>query len=318
MDIKQMVVADLNLVFGKKEEPLLARIDDIVMPALKSGIERKGSEETRYIFDDCEMVEYEDDLVIRGLLVKDMVVSVESEYSDGELQKAHKKFSMAPYSAFIIFLRNHRMVLVKNQSESPDIRSFKVSLKYVLKEFVFAENKKRKFDKMTLLPRPILFVTGIKTSQSVKNALEDVEQITELTFRLNPLNAEWDYDPVFGGIDKAIRKVIGSKNGKMVFPSPTSKDGVAEVIEKTEGLVKAKMKVKYKSDSITGGTQKTGTIKDDEISDICSVEVNGELDEAFDEIYGYKKSFPSLNVESKNNVILYTDYLKKRKKNGDV
>ena len=32
----------------------------------------------------------------------------------------------------------------------------------------------------------------------------------------------------------------------MVFPSPGNIDGVAEMIEKTDGLVKTEMKVRYK------------------------------------------------------------------------
>lgn len=316
MSSKQMVVANLNLVFGKKEEPLLKRLDDIVMPALKNGIIREASEKVRYLFKNCEIKEYDNDLVLKGVLVKDMVVDVMSELLGGELQKTDKQVPSAPYSVFMIFLKNHRMVLVKNQSESPDIRSFKVSFKFILKEYVFCENQKRKEMGQELLPHPKVNVTGIKTSQSVKNALEDVEKITELTFRFHPLNAEWDYDPIFGGIDDSIRKVIGSKNGKMIFSSPTSKEGVANVIEKTEGLAKTKMKVQYKSDSEIGSKQKTGTIKDNEISDICTIDVNEELDGAFDSIYGYKKDFSSLNVESKNNIVLYDEYISKKRGSG--
>ena len=316
MNEKQMVIADLNLVFGKNEEPLLERLDDIVIPALKSGIIRQASDEIRYLFQDCEILDYDNDLVIKGILVKDMVVPIRSELSDGELQKTFKNIPTAPYSVFMIYLRNHRMVLIKNQSESPDIRSFKVTLQYVLKQFTYEENQRRKIEAAPKLPYSHLSVAGIKTAESVKKALEDVEQITELTFRLNPLNAEWDFDSILGGIDESIRKVICSKNGRMTFPSPKSKEGVAEVIERTEGLVKTKMKVKYKDTSGKGDMRRKGTIKDNEISDVCMMEISGELDSSFDEIYKIKKDFPSLNVESKNNVILYEEYLKKR--NGDI
>lgn len=318
MSYKQMAVANLNLVFGKKEEPLLRRLDDIVIPALKSGIIREATDKVNYLFKNCEIREYNDELVLKGVLVKDMIVDVKSELLEGELQKTDKHVPSAPYSVFMIFLKNHRMVLIKNQSESPDIRSFKVTFRYVLKEYVFCENQKKKEIGQELLPYPKVNVTGIKTSQSVKRALEDVEKITELTFRFQPLNGEWDYDPIFGGIDDSIRKVIGSKNGRMVFPSPTSKDGVAEVIEKTEGLVNTKMKVQYKSDSKKGATQKKGTIKDNEISDVCTIDVAGELDDAFDSIYSCKKDFSSLNVESKNNVILYEEYIDKKGRNRNI
>lgn len=314
MNVKQMMIADLNVVFGKKEEPFLARMDDIILPALQSRIIRKVNEDTRYLFDECEIYEYDDDLVLKGILIKDTVLDVKSEYTNEGLKKADKRFPYSPYSIFMIFLKNHRMILVKNQSESPDIRSFKASLCHLLRVYIKKENDQRKMEGGILLPHVMLSVSGIKTSQSVKKALEDVEKITELTFKFYPLNAEWDYDPIFGGIDSAIRKVINAKGGKMTFPSPASKQGVADVIEQTEGLVKTTMKVQYKSDSEKGKYKKKGTIKDNEISDVSSIEISTELDDAFDEVYGYKNTFKSLNVESKNNVILYEEYMKNRKK----
>lgn len=314
MSMKQMVIADLNVVFGKNEEPLLQRLDDIVVPALKSGIMRKASENTRYLFEDCDIVEMGSEFILKGVLIKDTILDVMSEYTEEGLRKTDKHFPSSPYSVFIVFLKNHRMLLVKNQSGSPDIRSFKTSFKYVLREYIHNENQVKRESKEVLLPHVKATVTGIKTSQSVKAALQDVEKVTELTFQFYPLNAEWDIDPIFGGIDESIRKVIGSKRGKMIFPSPESKDGVADVIEQTEGLVKSKLKVLYKEDSKKGKSQSTGTIKDNEISNVCNIEIDGELDESLEELYTYKKEFRSLNVESKNNLILYEEYLKKRKR----
>lgn len=314
MGIKQMSIADLNVVFGKNEDPLLAWLDEIVMPALRSGIIREANEKTRYLFEECAILEYDGELALKGILIKDTILDVKSEYTVEGLKKANKRLPYSPYSVFMIFLKNHRMVLVKNQGESPDVRSFRVTLWYVIRQYIKQENIRRKENGETLLPHVMVHVTGIKTSQSVKKALEDVDKITELSFQFFPLNAEWDYNPIFGGIDRAIRKVIGTKRGRMVFPSPDSKDGVADVIEQTEGLVKTTMKVRYKEDSEKGGYEKKGTIKDSQISDVSSIEIDDELDNAYDEIYGYKKSFKSLNVESKNNIVLYEEYLKNRKK----
>ena len=315
---KQMSVGDLNVVFGKHEEPLLEWLDEIILPALNSGIIRIASENTRFIFEEWEVVEFDHELILKGILIKDTNLDVMSEYTEDGLKKTNKHFPSSPYSVFMIFLKNHRMLIVKNQSGSPDIRSFKTTFTYVVKEYIYTQNLIRKENKMELLPFVRVNVSGIKTSQSVKTALQDVERINELTFQFYPLNAEWDYNPIFGGIDSAIRRVIGSKRGKMVFPSPTSKDGVAEVIEQTEGLVKAKMKVEYKEDSTTGKRKRKGTIKDNEISDVSNIDIEGELADSFSEIYKYKKDYRSLNVQSENNLILYDEYLKRRKSKGDV
>lgn len=310
-----MMIADVNLVFGRKEEPLLQWIDEIILPALNSGKERIASESVKFLFENCEIAEFEGELVLKGTLIKDMVLDVMSEYNkDLGLQKTNKHFPSSPYSVFMIFLKNHRMMLVKNQSSSPDIRSFKTSLRYILKEYVLKENERRREIGEKLLPHAHVNVSGIKTTESVKESLKDVEKITELTFQFFPLNAEWDTESVFGGIDSAIRKVICSKKGRMTFPSPNSIDGVARVIGETDGLVKTKMKVRYKADSEKGQSQRTGTIKDNEISNVSHIEIQGELDNAFEDIFKYKKDYSSLNVVSPNNLELYEKYCKS--KNG--
>lgn len=313
MESKEMIVANLNLVFGKKEDPLIEHIDDIIIPSLTSGIERKASDNTKYIFEDVKVQKLGEEYVIRGVLIKDTILDVLSEYSkeDG-LRKTNKHLSSAPYSVFIIYLKNHRMVLVKNQNGSPNIRNFSKCLKDVIKEYTANENEKRRKLGLPVLPHQILNISGIKTAQNVKEALRGVEKITEVTFQLNPLNGEWDFDPIFGGLDD-LRKIMGVKRGRLVMPSPKSFDGVAEAIENTEGLAKTKIKVEYTDDlGLEGKKKRTGTIKDNEISDITHIDIENELNDAYEEINAYKKEISALNVTSKNNIVLYDEFLRKK------
>lgn len=314
MDTKQMYVADINLVFGKQEEPMLKRMDDIILPALNSGLKKKSSDTVEYFFEDVKIMEINGEYILGGILIKDTVLEVKSEYKDSKLNKTDKRLKSSPYSVFMIFLKNHRMLLVKNQKGSPDIRGFSSSLREIIKEYIKNNNQEYKEDKSKQLPHLMLNVAGIKTAQSVRNALKDVESITELTFKFYPLNSEWDYDDVFGGIDEKIRKTIDSKKGKMVFPSPKNINGVAEIIEGTEGMVKSEMKVRYKSDASLVGTKKRGKIKDNEISEVMNIDIENDLDNAFEEIYDYKKDISALNVQSDNNLIDYQEYLERRKR----
>lgn len=316
METKQMMVADLNVVFGKEEESLISRLDDIVLPALQSGIKREASEKTKFIFEEVQLSEVsKDDFAIQGILIKDTIVDVRAEYSDElGLEKLDKHYKTAPYSLFIIYLKNHRMVLVKNQRESPDIRSFTSTFRDVIKTYVREYNNQNKKDKKSLLPFPIVNSAGIKTALSIKESLKDVEKIRELIFKFYPLNEEWDFDNVFADIDEKIRRTIESKKGCMVFPSPKSKDGVAEIIEATQGVVKTEMKVIYKSDISYSGTKKRGTIKDEEISEIMNVDLNGELLSAYKEINDYKKDIPALNFQTDNHIIDYNQFINKYKK----
>lgn len=322
MEEKQLSVANINVVFGKNEEPLIERIDDIVLPALKSGIIKQATKRTRYIFNDISLNEIdEDNWVIQGIIIKDTILDVMSEYTQDEgLQKTEKHIKSSPYSLFIIYLKNHRMVLVKNQSSSPDIRSFAGAFKYMIKSYINSYNKDNDKDNTeNKLPLPSIAVTGIKTAASVKESLENVEKINELVIKFFPLNAEWDYDPVFGAIDEKIRKTIQSKKGRMIFPSPQSKDGVADMIESTEGLVETELRVTYKADGDNqfddeSNKKRIGRIRDNQISDIMTVDVYKQLDEAYDEIHSFGKDIRALNVQTKNQIVDYNKFLEKRKK----
>mgnify|MGYP000807487505 FL=1 len=133
MENKQMYVADINTVFGKEEEPLIRYIDSIVFPALSSNMVANSTGKTKYLFEDVQIRNIGGEYVLAGLLIKDTILEVLSEYTtqDG-LKKTDKHFKSSPYSLFMIYLRNHRMMLVKNQNGSPDTRAFSFAFRTVI------------------------------------------------------------------------------------------------------------------------------------------------------------------------------------------
>lgn len=313
MESKQMYIADINAVFGKNEEPLIRYIDSIVLPALTGNIVASSSEKTHYYFENVSVREICGEYVLSGLLIKDTILEVKSEYTPtGGLKKTDKHLQSSPYSIFLIYLKNHRMMLVKNQNGSPDTRAFSFAFRTVVDKYIRNQNDliRESEDEKTFLPYVRVKVAGIKTAASIAEALKDVEKITELTLKFYPLNSEWDYGNVFGDIDSKIRKVIGSEKGRMIFPSPANIEGVASVIESTEAMAKAEMKVNYKDG--THGNKKKGRIKDHEISDISNIEISGDLDDAYEEIANMKNNYPSMNTISKNNLLEYEEFVKRR------
>lgn len=314
METKRMTVADINMVFGDKEDPLLSHIDDIILPALQNQTTKRTGTETRYIFNDVKIRKLgEKDYALCGLLIKDTIIEVKSEYDEANgLKATNKDMQSAPYSMFIIYLMNHRMTLVKNQKGSPDIRSFRVALYKALNKYITDENKKRKSEKNDdVLPRPYITINGIKTAQNILEVLKGVEKIEMVTLRFNPLNDEWDYKALNGEID-LTRKKVGSKTGKLVFNSPTNMTGVAQMIEEAEGMVEPQIKVRYSDDLSLTGSKKRATIKNSQISEEMNIDIEGELEFAYDQVQGYKSEIRALNVVSKNNVILYEEFMKKR------
>ena len=314
METKKMTVADVNMVFGVREEPLIHHIDNIILPSLQQDTEKRTGTETRFIFSDIKIRKMsEDDYALCGLLIKDTIIEVKSEYDETNgLIMTNKDMQSAPYSLFAIYLKNHRMVLVKNQKGSPDIRTFKAALYKCLNRYITDKNKELKKNGVDeLLPRPNISVNGITTAQSILEVLRGVEKIEKVILKFNPLNAEWDYKALNGEID-AVRRTIGSKTGKVIFNSPNNIAGVAQVLEEAEGMVEPQIKVRYSNDLSLKGSKKRATIKNSQISEEMNIDIEGELKCAYEQIQGYKSEIKALNTISHNNVVLYEEFLKKR------
>ena len=319
MDKKQMYVADVNTVFGKNEESLVSHIDDTVLPALTSEYVYRSTEKTKYFFKEVGIRKLGDEYVLSGLLIKDTILEIKSEYSREEgLKETDKKINSAPYSLFLIYLKNHRMMLIKNQDGSPDIRGFQTAFRNIIKIYIREYNEHLKNDASIetkeFLEYPKVNVAGIKTAMNVKEALSGVKKITEMTVNFYPLNAEWDMQNIFSGIDDKIRKKVGSSKGKIVLRSPKDIDGVAELIEQSEGLVKTNLKVEYRTQNEQN--KKRGTIKDNEISAVSDIDVVGDLKDAYGQMDNIKQGIASMNVVSQNNVVEYEEFLRKRNIRG--
>lgn len=211
---------------------------------------------------------------------------------------------------FMVYLKNHRMLLIKNQDGSPDLRSFNSTMREIIKTYVKQKNTiKRENGEKDFLPYPTVNVTGIKTRESIKEALKDVDKIKELVIKLYPLNSEWDYSSPFASLDKQVRQKIQSKKGRLVYRSPQSKDGVAEFIESTEGLVKTELKVEYNNDVSASGSKRKGTIKDSQIEDKMHIDVKGELETSYSEINQKVVDIKTLHVQTENLDNEYQQFL---------
>ena len=123
---KEAQVANFNVVFGENEEPMLNYFDTIIYPAFMSELKRK-EKDAEYFFHGVQLLEsgicgY----VLVGKIVKKTTLEVYSDVDEsGRLIEKDERYSSAPYSTFAIYLKNHRMVLVKNQKGSPTLATFR-------------------------------------------------------------------------------------------------------------------------------------------------------------------------------------------------
>lgn len=298
-------VANFNVVFmnKEKEEPLLNYFDTVVMPALTSGITKKSGDSTFLLMDIELRVDANGEYVLTGVIVKSTTLEVKSMFDvNGKLVKRDDVYPTAPFSTFVIYLKNHRMILVENQKGSPSIDSFRSTVKYILDIYVARSNISLKESGEKLLPIPLVNVVGIPPRGGIANTLKHVEKIKKLTLRFYPLNGDGEINlsGVLGGISKELRRHVGSDGGEVSFPSPKNINGVIDVLEQAEGTVEPIIVVKYPKG------RGESTIKNDTASDRRRMTVVGEnSEEELQNIIKQGKEIDSINYISKENNSIY-------------
>ncbi|MDR0767003.1 MAG: hypothetical protein LBE57_00940 [Methanosarcinales archaeon] len=314
-------IANFNVTFGLEDKPLLSYFKEIVYPAFQAEIIReiKGKNK-RYELLDCSIENFtgkDSDFVLIGRLVKDTIIESKSERDEiGNIKEVDKKYKMAPYSIFIIFLINHRMILVKNQVGSPDYREFGATVNYVLKEYIRERNKeigKQKKSRETKSKMiepygaPTVNIANIPHLETIKEQLKDIK-IQKITIKMFPLNGTTDYKGVFGSIRKSMGEV-SSKTGGLYMNSPKNKTNVEKLIGDSEGLANFKIEGK------TSGGEEI-KIFDDKFREKLSIELNDDdnLKEKASRIFNEFSNKKELTFSDKENEELYKKKLTEIKK----
>ncbi len=238
---KKLNVANFNLTFGEKSSPMLDHFKDVIYPALKQS---EDSEKEYFNFENITLTENRGVFILAGLIVKKTDLEVFSTYDeDGNLQNQNNRYPSAPYSYFMINLKNHRMALVKNQKGSPTIKEFEKATRNVLHNFVNEKNGET-IDKEFKLPTPRLDIVPIPYSGKISEELGKVEKIEKLIMRFYPLNGDISTSDTFDHLRGVLDKT-GSKSGNTQINSPKKIDEVGDILEETKGIIKPVLKVVY-------------------------------------------------------------------------
>lgn len=309
--MKNVSVANFNTVFlldNDVEAPLLEYFDTIVMPALQSGIQRTVNDD-KYIIMNTEVEETEDkEYVLRGYIVKKTVLERLSDLdSDGNLIEMDDRYSAAPFSLFIIYLKNHRMIYVENQKGSPKLSSFRSTIKYIIDSYVREQNRLHEEEGEPLLPIPLVNVVGIPSKNNLTNELKEVEKINQLTLRFFPLNGDGDIDlsGSLGYLSSEVRKRLGSKTGEISFNSPDNKQGVIDMLTEAEGTIEPIIKV-------TCENNVRRTIRNDKMSESMKLNISGNnLREEIQNSIVEGSRIDSVQYTSQENADIYSRNVRK-------
>lgn len=315
-----VAIANFNVTFGKHDKPLLEYFDSIVYPAFISGDIRyrmlDGGQWDKYYFIDVKVVEpKEGDYVLTGKLVKETVLEIKSKIEDQKLVATDEHYPSAPYSTFYIYLKNHRMVLIKNQKGSPDIKTFGVTSRTIMQNYIKKYNKKieeinlKKADeeKIEMLPYARVEVVGIPMKKDLREALSGVSKIRRLKLRMYPLNGDLKLNALVEDISSELRGAVGSKTGNITLNSPESKEGVIELINASQGVFDTTLEVEYPDKS-------RDTISNERYSGKTTWNLS---EKEMNNINDVKENFYSLNsmkIVSEGNMEIYEKEKNKIKK----
>ena len=239
MDTFEIRITNFNLTYGLTEKPMLEHFVDFIYPAFRSGIVRV-EKNSNYIFANVELIMTSNGYALTGALVKDKEGYITSKYEGKErafISRDESLFKL-PYSLFCLFLRNHRMIFIRNlEKRSPTLQTFQATTKIILKKYKRQINNKSKKNK---LPNFELHLTNIPSSEVTKSKFNGIKKITNLSFNFFPLNGEDNQLP--GKISRGylenhnyISNSIGSSSSSAHFRSPKNKDKVEELILSLNG-----------------------------------------------------------------------------------
>ena len=199
--------------------------------------------ETAYqdiFFAGVEIKEVDNEYVMVGNFIKETQYKVVTTVQEGVLASTPADVPTAPYSRFIVFLKNHRMVLVRNETASPDTRSFQSTVRDILNQYVRNANRER--SERDKLPIAIANIVDIPLKDSIADVLKNVNKVSWFKLRFFPLNNDLDPGPLTQHIREDMKKV-GSKTTNIVFNSPNSKDGISKMIAESSGLAVASLQI---------------------------------------------------------------------------
>ncbi len=243
MPEKIMHYANFNVTFGPNDEPMLTHFADIVFPAfLEKDFRRvnSGGMASFYV-SDVEIKEINDEYVLVGNYIKDTQYNVLTTIQDGKLVDSPQKVPTAPYSRFIIFLKNHKMILIRNEGKSPDVRSFQVTVNKMLHHYVRQHNLKEE-NKNQRLPYAFVNIVDIPLPNDIEEVLKTIKQVKKLRMKFFPLNNDINPELIARGIDEQMKKTK-SKHALLEFTSPESKKEIQGLLNSSSGLATVAMDV---------------------------------------------------------------------------
>lgn len=228
-EVKKLSIANFNITYGQDNEPMLTQFHDILYPAFCNEQKVRTSKNVSY-FSDVELKLINSEYVLTGNLIRETHYRVRTIVVDNELVSSPNSVPTAPYSRFLIYLKSHRMILVKNEGQSPNLKSFQAVLRKVVERYIREVNRERDKADLPLFPNALINIVNMPLPDSIDETIKEFAKIKSINLRFFPLNNDIDPAPLLGLVRSTMNS-IDSKTGNLTFNSPKSANGISDLFQ---------------------------------------------------------------------------------------
>jgi hypothetical protein len=301
---KQSYIANFNITFGKNDEPMLSYFESIILPAFTQESDSKyiklAKNSPTFFLEEVRLTNIKGEFVLAGLIVKSTKLEVKSRVINGKLTRTNLEYPSDPYSYFIINLKNHRMVLVKNQNGSPTLKNFSSTVSMLINNYILEQNREKIENEK--LPNANLNVVAIPYEGKIHDELTKVKKINQVQLKFYPLNGDIIENETVEDLTDTLNK-LGSKTGHLQFNSPENEISVGTLLQDTKGLLKPTIRVTYENGS-------KATLKDDSFTEVIHIPLSEQESfyENINTITGEVINKPEFNETSTENKNIYDKF----------
>lgn len=228
-EVKKLSIANFNITYGQDNEPMLTHFHDILYPAFCNEQKVRTSKNVSY-FSDVELKLINSEYVLTGNLIRETHYRVRTIVVDNELVSSPNSVPTAPYSRFLIYLKSHRMILVKNEGQSPNLKSFQAVLRKVVERYIREVNRERDKADLPLFPNALINIVNMPLPDSIDETIKEFAKIKSINLRFFPLNNDINPAPLLGLVRSTMNS-IDSKTGNLTFNSPKSANGISDLFQ---------------------------------------------------------------------------------------
>lgn len=302
-EVKKLSIANFNITYGQDNEPMLTHFHNILYPAFCNEQKVRTSKNVSY-FSDVELKLINSEYVLTGNLIRETHYRVRTIVVDNELVSSPNSVPTAPYSRFLIYLKSHRMILVKNEGQSPNLKSFQAVLRKVVERYIREVNRERDKADLPLFPNALINIVNMPLPDSIDETIKEFAKIKSINLRFFPLNNDIDPAPMLEYVRAAMNSV-DSKTGNLTFNSPKSANGIS-------GLFRDSIGSGIASATVTGEKEDGTKVKitDNQLGSELQIPSSGNLSGDDDKrIADYCMKRNYLPEASEDNAALYGEAL---------